>query len=160
MVFLLLTINIFNPRSNVYILDFEHVTVDCVETEMHSTLLIFLTFQSQGKLFTTFQPWSSHRFWWQIWCFLTEEVVQCDTEGLVAVNSLFGWVLSGSNGVSLEDLVKKKVYIWQMFCSQRILQVMKLLLVKYAVSKCWESQKKTLSVTSFMFCVHQKVIHT
>ena len=108
MVFLLLTINIFNPRSSAYILDFEHITVDCAETEMHSTLLIFLTFQSQGKLFATFQPWSSHRFWWPIWCFLTEEVVQCDTEGLVAVNSLFGWVLSGSNGVSSEGLVKKK----------------------------------------------------
>ena len=56
MVFLLLTINIFNPRSSAYIFDFEHITVDCAETEMHSTLLIFLTFQSQGKLFATFQP--------------------------------------------------------------------------------------------------------
>ena len=38
------------------------------------------------------------------WQFLTGEVKLCDREGLVAVNSLFGSVLSGSIGVKSEEL--------------------------------------------------------
>ena len=35
--------------------------------------------------------------------FLTSEVKLCDRESLVAVNSLFGWVLSGSIVVKSEE---------------------------------------------------------
>ena len=38
------------------------------------------------------------------WRFLTGEVKLCDWEGLVAVNYLFGWVLSGSIAVKSEEL--------------------------------------------------------
>ena len=58
-------------------------------------------------------------------CLLTGEVKLCDTEGLVAVNSLFGLALSGSIGVKSEELHLT------MFCSREILQVMKIVLVDF-----------------------------
>ena len=41
---------------------------------------------------------------------LTGEIKFCDSEGLVAVNSLFKWMLCGSIGVELEDLATTSLH--------------------------------------------------
>lgn len=58
----------------------------------------------------------------------------------MAVNSLFVWVLSGSNGVRSEELVKKNLHLTNVLFSKDT--------VGYEIT------------TPFMFCVHQKVRHT
>ena len=40
------------------------------------------------------------------WCYPTEEVKLCDSETLVSVNYLFGWVFSDSIVFKSEELVK------------------------------------------------------
>ena len=54
------------------------------------------------------------------WRFLTGEVKVCDREGLVAVNSLFRWVLSGSIGVKSEELETTNLHLTQFLFSRDI----------------------------------------
>ena len=52
--------------------------------------------------------------------FLTGEVKLCDREGLVAVNSLSGWVFSGSIGVKSEETETTKLYSTHVLFSRDI----------------------------------------
>ena len=54
------------------------------------------------------------------WRFLTGEVKLCDREGLVAVNSLFRWVLSGSIGVKSEELETTNLHLTHVLFSRDI----------------------------------------
>ena len=52
------------------------------------------------------------------WRFLTGEVKLCDREGLVAVNSLFGWVFSGS--IEAEEIETTKLHSTHVLFSRDI----------------------------------------
>ena len=54
------------------------------------------------------------------WRFLAGEVRFCDREGLVAVNSLFGWMLSGSIKVKSEELVTRNLHLTHVLFSRDI----------------------------------------
>ena len=91
-----------------------------IETEVYTSLLVCLPLQNQplqiarkhfkhlnlnfgdkGNLDGEIDLLICSDKYWQ---FLTSEVKLWDREGLVAINSLFGWVLSGSIGVKSEEL--------------------------------------------------------
>ena len=66
------------------------------------------------------------------WRFLKGEVKLCDREGLVAVNSLFGWALSGSIRVKSEELETTNLHSTHVLSSRDIAGY------ENSVSKFWD----------------------
>ena len=66
------------------------------------------------------------------WRFLTDKGKLCDGEGLVAVNSWFGWVLSGSIGVKSEELETTNLHSTHALLSRDIA------VYENSVSRIWD----------------------
>ena len=85
------------------------------------------------------------------WRFVTGKVKLCDSEGLVAVNTLFGWVLSGWIGVKSEELVTTNLHSTHVLFSRDILGY------EISVSKFWDLEVLGISEKETPCYNHSKI---